>query len=201
MEPDKKEYIQELVGKCYESYYSLLTKEEGNHYSEEILTGDNNWHIAFEFIMGHLMARGRNDKTSALYSKFYLCVLKLQEQKTQEEINKIIEIIEEVLKSIENKKIRIQTPEVSQEKKTDEKLISGEEFIEKFNEHDCNHIIKGKGLNPNDIAMIHDLLIYQKCIFKDENKNLFDSLVKIICEDGVYEAYKKLMNIKMLETN
>ena len=184
MDSGIKEKINSYIMKYYNDYYHLLTTGEGNDFSEETLTGEENWTTAFRFIMGHLMLRGRNDKLSTSYTDSYLQILKLDKRLARDQIREIKVILEEFIHSIEDKK---------KSGELDIKPVSLEQLAEKFSVKNIR--TKQYLVNPKDLKMIHGLLSYQIRLFGLGRKNMFDYLADLIQQANIIQAYTDLIEI------
>lgn len=195
---DKKECIKKYLTEFYNNYFRLLTSENGNNFPKESLTGKENAAIAFKFILGHLMGRGRKDEVSSSYTTFYLTVLQIDKGLSINSINNKIVIIEEVLKTAnERKEVRKkQKREGTENSKSKEPLFSDEEFAKKFGMDNVKYNGDSHNLNPNDIEMIHDLLTFQMSLFNSGKDNMFDFLITESIEKNIAEAYKHLIKIR-----
>jgi hypothetical protein len=184
MEPNPDENINKCVNEYYEEYYDFLTIEQGKIFTEETLSGEKNWANAIEFIMSHLMLRGRSDVLSITYTDYFVKVLKLDKSPTENEIREKKKILEEVIASIEPKEKSSKKPG---------KSITDEQLAEKFEVENLG--FNKYKLNPRDMKMIDGLLGFQIELFVSGRKNMFDHLAELISQENVTQAYIDLINI------
>ena len=184
MDSGIKEKINSYITKYYNDYYHLLTTGEENDFSEETLTGEENWTNAFRFIMGHLMLRGRNDKLSSSYKESYLQILKLDRCFDRDQIREIKTILAEFINLIE-------------ERKKSGKLKNNPVFLKELAEKFGVKIDETNNykLNPKDLKMIDGLLSYQTRLFDLGRNNMFDHLADLIQQTNVMQAYTDLIEI------
>lgn len=177
MEPAINDEINSYVTKYYNAYYHLLTTEEGNDFSEETLSGGENWIEALGFIMGHLMLRGRNDKLSSYYTKFYKRILEFHTGLVKDQIRRKRLILETFIDSIKETKESVLL----------ERIANG--FNIEIRE------IKQYRANDRDLRMIYELLGYQIRLLDLGISNMFDYLVDLIQQSNIIRAYTDLIEI------
>lgn len=169
--------INSYVTKYYNAYYYLLTAEEGNDFSEQTLSGEENWINALWFIMGHLMLRGRNDKLSSYYTEFYKRILEFDKGPAKDQIHKKKLILETFLNSIKETKESVSLESI------------GKGFNIEIGEK------KQYRANHKDLRMIHELLGYQIRLVDLGINNMFDYLVDLIQQSNIIQAYTDLIEI------